>query len=79
MPELPELGPTEPNHTWEEKQDFIVRFIDEVDSFISYKVNEFELPPIVVIGALEKIKNDWMHPEDWIQEDEDEDEPDEAN
>lgn len=59
---LPELGSTEPNHTWEEKQDFIVRFLDELGSFIEHKVAEFELPPVVVIGALDVLKNDWLNP-----------------
>lgn len=65
---LPEFGPTEPNHTWQEKQDFIVRFIDELGTFIEHKCSEFELPPVVVIGALEVLKNEWLNPA-FMQED----------
>jgi len=74
--EIPELGSTEPNHSWQEKQDFIVRFIDELGTFIEHKCAEFELPPVVIIGALDVLKNEWLNPVFTQETNEDEDDVD---
>lgn len=46
--------------TWRNKQDFIVRFINELGTVVDNKAAEFEIPPIVIIGALEMLKQEWM-------------------
>lgn len=46
--------------SWKEKQQFMVRFLDELGAFIDKKMSEFELPPVVIVGALEVLKNEYM-------------------
>ena len=76
---VPELGSTEPNNTWAEKQDYIVRFMDELESFIVHKVMEFELPPVVVVGAIEILKANWSQPGGWFNPIDDDDSTDDQD
>lgn len=46
--------------SWKEKQDFIVRFINELGTTIDNKAAEFEIPPVVIVGALETLKQEWL-------------------
>jgi hypothetical protein len=75
--DMPDMGSTEFGGSWGEKQSFIVKFLDELGTFIERKCSEFELPPVVVVGALEVLKNEWLNAGmEYIIEDGDDDDDD---
>lgn len=47
--------------SWNEKQNFITRFMDELGAWIDNKCAEFEIPAVVVVGALEILKSEYIN------------------
>lgn len=48
--------------TWSEKQQYMVRFIQEIGGRIDALAAEFDLPPVLIVGMLENMKNEWLNP-----------------
>lgn len=57
--------------TWAEKQQYMVRFINEIGTRVDALAAEFDLPPVLIVGMLENIKNEWLNPEYHIVDDTD--------